>query len=77
VIATGELRLVELGGRRPACRKLTKVPAMRLVYRTLESMLNNLAKPKSEILGFMSASSRMLLALRSRWMMVSLESSWR
>jgi hypothetical protein len=50
---------------------------MRLVYRTLESMLNNLAKPKSEILGFMSASRRMLLALRSRWMMVSLESSWR
>jgi hypothetical protein len=53
------------------------VPAMRLVFPTLESMLNSLARPKSEILGFMFASSKMLLALRSRWMMVSLESSWR
>jgi hypothetical protein len=50
---------------------------MRLVFPTLESMLNSLAKPKSEILGFMLPSSKMLLAFRSRWMMVSLESSWR
>ena len=33
---------------------------------TLEHKI--LAMPKSEILGFMSRSRRMLLALRSRWM---------
>lgn len=56
-------------------RRTHYVPAIRLVLPTLESMLNSFAKPKSEILGFMSASSKMLLALRSRWMIVSLESS--
>jgi hypothetical protein len=50
---------------------------MWLVFLTPVSRLNSLARPKSEILGFMSGSSRMLLALRSRWMMVSLDSSWR
>ncbi|WVZ99043.1 hypothetical protein U9M48_044398 [Paspalum notatum var. saurae] len=32
---------------------------------------------ESEILGFMSASSNTLSGLRSRWMIVNLESSWR
>ena len=37
----------------------------------------NLAVPKSEILGFNSASSKILLGLRSLWMIHSPECKWR
>ena len=39
--------------------------------------LNIRAMPKSEILGFISASSRTLLVLRSLWIIFNLESWWR
>ena len=42
------------------------VPAIMLVSSSVCSTLNILAKPKSEIFGFISASSNIFAALRSR-----------
>lgn len=53
------------------------VPTTRFVLNWFWSPPNILAIPKSDILGFMSASRRMLLALRSRWTTRNLESRWR
>lgn len=53
------------------------IPTTRFVLNWFWSPPNILAIPKSDILGFMSASRRMLLALRSRWTTRSLESRWR
>ena len=53
------------------------VPTTRFVLNWFWSPPNILAIPKSDILGFISASRRMLLALRSRWTTRSLESRWR
>ena len=49
----------------------------RLVTACVCSRPKILARPMSEILGFMFSSSRMLLALRSRCTTLSWESSWR
>lgn len=53
------------------------VPTIILVFTWAWLPLKILAIPKSEILGFISSSKRMLAALRSRWMMLSRESWWR
>ena len=53
------------------------VPTTLVVLSWVWSSLNIRAVPKSEILGFISVSSRTLLALRSLWIIFSLESWWR
>ena len=53
------------------------VPTTLFVFASIWSSPNILAKPKSEIFGFITASSRTLLAFRSLWMIFSLESWWR
>ena len=53
------------------------VPTTLVVLSWVWSSLNIRALPKSEILGFILASSRTLLALRSLWIIFSLESWWR
>jgi hypothetical protein len=50
------------------------VPTTRLVFAWSWSLLNILAMPKSDIFGLMSLSNKMLLALRSLWIIVNLES---
>ena len=50
------------------------VPTIWLVMVVVLSVLKSLASLKSEIFGFMSASSRMLLAFRSRWTILICES---
>ena len=54
-----------------------RVPAARLVTSLDWSPWNARANPKSEILGFMFSSSKTLLGLRSRWMTLRRDSSWR
>lgn len=49
------------------------VPTMCLVLAGSSFQLKILARPKSDILGFHSPSRRMLLALRSLWMTLTLE----
>jgi hypothetical protein len=44
------------------------VPATLFVFPSVAFVLNILARPKSEILGIILRSKRMLLALRSLWM---------
>lgn len=53
------------------------VPAIRLVFPSVSSISKSFAKPKSEILGFMSPSNKMFPAFRSRWIILRRESSWR
>jgi hypothetical protein len=53
------------------------VPTTLFVSASIWSTPNSLAIPKSEILGFISLSNNMLLALRSLWIILSLESWWR
>lgn len=53
------------------------VPTTLRVLISVSSLPNILAIPKSEILGVISLSKRMLLALRSLWMILYLESWWR
>lgn len=53
------------------------VPTTLLVFAWIWSSPNILAIPKSEIFGFIAESRRTLLALRSRCMILSLESWWR
>ena len=53
------------------------VPITRLVFAWFWPFSNDLANPKSDILGFISSSNKTLLALRSLWITLSLESSWR
>ena len=53
------------------------VPTIRLVVSSIWSTPTILAMPKSEIFAFIEASSRTLLALRSLWMILNLESWWR
>jgi hypothetical protein len=48
-----------------------KVSAIQFVLPRLSSIPKTVAIPKSEIFGFISASKRMLLALKSRYMIVS------
>jgi hypothetical protein len=60
-----------------AVRSTDWVPMTRFVTAWVWSRSKILARPKSEILGLISASSRMLLALRSRWTTLSSESSCR
>lgn len=50
------------------------VPTTLLVFASIWSSPNILAIPKSEIFGFIAALSRTLLAFRSLWMILSLES---
>lgn len=53
------------------------VPTTIFVSASVWSLPKLLAIPKSEILGFISWSSKMLLALRSLWIILSIESWWR
>lgn len=53
------------------------VPAIRAVWWCVCPSLNSLAKPKSDILGFMFSSSKILLALISLCMILCCESWWR
>jgi len=53
------------------------VPTTFRVYALVWSPPNILAMPKSEILGTMFLSSNTLLAFRSLWMILNLESSCR
>ena len=53
------------------------VPTTRVVLSWVWSSLNIRAMPKSEILGFILASSRTLLVFRSLWIIFNLESWWR
>ena len=53
------------------------VPTMRFVISRVWSCPKSLARPKSPILGFMSASNKILLAFMSRWTIFFWESSWR
>ena len=53
------------------------VPTIRPVFASCSSFLKILAIPKSDIFGFISLSNKMLLALRSRWIIVKFEYSWR
>uniref|UniRef100_A0A0A9GAG0 Uncharacterized protein n=1 Tax=Arundo donax TaxID=35708 RepID=A0A0A9GAG0_ARUDO len=53
------------------------VPTTRPVLTSLPSSSKILAMPKSEILGFILLSRSTLLALRSLWMTLRQESSWR
>ena len=50
------------------------VPTTLRVLISVSSLPNILAMPKSEILGVISLSKRMLLVLRSLWMILYLES---
>lgn len=58
-------------------KKTHYVPATRFVFAFCWLSLNILAMPKSVILGLISSSSKTLLALRSLWIIFSLESWWR
>ena len=53
------------------------VPTTLFVLSSVWSPPNVLARPKSEIFGFMLLSSKILLILRSLWIILSLESWWR
>ena len=53
------------------------VPTMWLVFASSSFFLKALAIPKSDIFGFISSSNRMLLAFRSRWIIVEFEYSWK
>ena len=53
------------------------MPTTRLVFAWFCPISKALANPKSDILGFISLSNRTLLALRSLWITLSRESSWR
>jgi hypothetical protein len=53
------------------------VPIILFVLELIWSPPKDLARPKSEIFGFILLSRRILLALRSLWIILSLESSWR
>ena len=53
------------------------VPTIRLVFASCSSFPKILANPKSDILGIISLSSKMLLAFRSRWTIIKFEYSWR
>ena len=53
------------------------VPTTLIVMSWIWSPLYIRAAPKSEILGFISPSSRILLVLRSLWIILNLESWWR
>ena len=53
------------------------VPTTRLVFAWSWSPQNILAMPKSDIFGLISLSNKMLLAFRSLWIIVNLESWWR
>lgn len=53
------------------------VPTTLFVFASFWFPPNILAMPKSEIFGFISSSNRMLLAFRSLWIILSLESLWR
>lgn len=53
------------------------VPAIVEVFTVVWSTMTSFANPKSAILGFISLSSKILLDLRSRCIMVSKESMWR
>ena len=52
------------------------VPTIRPMFASCSSFLKILAIPKSDILGFISLSSTMLLAFRSRWIIIKFEYSW-
>ena len=49
------------------------VPTILFVFASNSFMPNTLAIPKFDILGFISLSSKMLLAFRSQWTTVNLE----
>jgi len=53
------------------------VPTIIFVFPSISSLPTVLANPKSDIFGLKSSSRRTLLALRSLWMILSRESSWR
>ena len=53
------------------------VPTTLVVLSWVWPSLNIRAMPKSEILGFISTSSKTLLVLRSLWIIFNLESWWR
>lgn len=53
------------------------MPTILVVFDSATLELNILAIPKSEILGFISLSKRMLLALRSLWTTQRRECMWR
>ena len=54
-----------------------KVPVTLFMFPLLWSLPKLLAKPKSEIFGSIAPSSRILLALKSLYIILSLESWWR
>ena len=62
---------------RASDRSTYYVPTTRLVLSWCSLPPKILAIPKSDIFGFISTSSRMLLGLRSLWIIVVLESWWR
>lgn len=51
------------------------VPAILVVLPCVSSTSKSFAKPKSEILGFISSSNKMLLVFRSRCIILRRESS--
>lgn len=53
------------------------VPTTLFVLVSLPFPPKILAKPKSDIFGFISESNKILLALRSLWIILNRESSWR
>lgn len=53
------------------------VPMILPVLAVSSFFLKILAIPKSDILGFISASNKMLLTFRSLWITVYIENSWR
>lgn len=53
------------------------VPTTLFVLALVWSPTSILASPKSDIFGFILLSRRILLALMSLWMILSLESWWR
>ena len=57
--------------------KYYNVPATRLVFPWVWSTPKSFAMPKSAIFGFISPSNKMLLGLRSRWIILGRESSCR
>lgn len=55
-------------------REIYYVPTTLLVFASIWSSPNILAIPKSDIFGFIDASSKTLLAFKSLWIIFSLES---
>ena len=59
------------------CKGTYYVPTTLLVLSSVWLPSNIFSIPKSDIFGFISASSRILLHFKSLWMILNLESWWR